>query len=125
MTKIKGLSYEQKLIKALRKVPRPLIDKKHNLLIFFNDDRARSNRSRFGHIAELRHGLLPSDIDRIQKHINDSKLKKDKKRTDTFNLFIKRNSYNDEYIQMSLEIEDLNLKIAFVKTIFITKIYKI
>lgn len=125
MAKRKGLSYEQKMLNALKKLPNPLEDKKHNLFIYFDDDRARSNRSRFGHIAELRHGLLPCDIDRTLKHINDSKLKKDKRRTDTFNLFIKRNSYNDKYIQISLEIEDLNLKIAFVKTIFITKIYKI
>ena len=121
MAKKKGLSYEQKLINALKKLPNPLEDKKHNLLIFFDDDRARSNQSRFKHIAESRHGLRPSDIERIPRIINESRLKKDKRRTDTFNLYIKRNNYNDEYIQMALEIENINLKNAYVKTIFITK----
>jgi len=122
MAKKKSYSYEQKLIYALKKLPNPLIDKKHNLIIYFDDDRARSNRSRYTHIAESRHGLRPSDIERIPRYINESKLKKDKKRSETYNLYIKRNSYNDEYIQISLEITDINMKNAFVKTIFITKI---
>ena len=41
MAKRKGLSYEEKLINALRKLPSPLEDKRHNLKIYFDDDRVR------------------------------------------------------------------------------------
>lgn len=124
MAKRKGLTYEQKLIDALEKLPNPLIDKKHNLKIYFSDDRARSNQSRFEHIIDSRHGLLASDIERILRYINVSKLKMDHERKETFSLFIKRNSFNDEYIKMALKIEDDSPNVAFVKTIFITKVYK-
>ena len=125
MAKKKYLSYEEKLIEALRKLPIPLEDKKHNIVIYFSDDRARSNQSRFQHIAMTTHELRPSDIERIPKHINNSKIKKDKTRADTFNVYIKRNNYNDEYIKMSLKISDLKDRTAYVKTIFITKRYKV
>lgn len=124
MAKRKGLTYEQKLIDALEKLPNPLVDKKHNLKIYFIDNRARSNQSRFEHIVDPRHSLLASDIERIARYINYSKLKMDHERKESFNLFIKRNSFNDEYIKIALKIEDENPSIAFVKTIFITKVYK-
>ena len=124
MTKRKGLSYEEKLINALKKLPNPLVDKRHNLEIYFEDDRARSNQSRFEHIIDFKHGLLASDIERIQRYINLSKLKKDHERKETFNLYIKRNSLNNEYIKVSLKIDDNNPNKAYVKTIFITKVTK-
>ena len=124
MAKRKDLSYEEKLINALRKLPSPLEDKRHNLKIYFDDNRARSNESRFGHIINQRHGLLASDIERIYRYINVSKLKKDQERKETFNLFVKRNSFNNEYIKISLKIEDNDPTKAVVKTIFITKVYK-
>lgn len=124
MAKRKGLTYEQKLIDALEKLPSPLIDKRHNLKIYFVDNRARSNQSRFEHITDSRHSLLASDIERIKRYINVSKLKKDHERKDTFNLFIKRNSFNNEYIKIALKVEDNNPNDAYVKTIFITKVYK-
>ena len=124
MARRKGLSYEEKLINALRKLPSPLEDKKHNLKIYFDDNRARSNESRFEHIINQRHGLLASDIERILRYINASKLKKDKDRKDTFNLFIKRNTFNNEYIKIALKIEDSNPRKAIVKTIFITEVVK-
>ena len=124
MAKRKCLTYEQKLIDALEKLPNPLIDKKHNLKIYFIDDRARSNQSRFEHIIDSRHCLSTSDIERIARYINHSKLKMEHERKESFNLFIKRNGFNNEYIKIALKIEDDNPSIAFVKTIFITKVYK-
>ncbi|MBQ6731375.1 MAG: hypothetical protein IJR08_05690 [Bacilli bacterium] len=124
MKKRKNLSYEQKLIDALKKLPNPLEDKKHNILIFCDNSRARSNQSRFEHIVDSKHKLLVSDIERIARCINASKLKKDRNRKDTFNLYIKRNTYNKEYIKISLRIDAENQNIAYVKTIFITKIKK-
>ena len=124
MAKRKGLTLEQKLIDALKKLPNPLKDQKHNFEIYFDDNKARSNQSRFEHIVDQRHRLKPSDIERISRYINVSKLKKDRNRKETFNLFIKRNSLNKEFIKISLKIENTNPNIAFVKTIFITKIDK-
>jgi len=124
MAKQKSLTYEQKLTEALKKLPCPLIDKKHNIEIYFNDDRARSNQSRFEHIIDPRHGLLASDIERIGRYLNLSKLKMDHERKETFNLFVKRNSFNNEYIKVSLKISEKEPKKAYVKTIFITKVDK-
>lgn len=124
MSRRRGLSYEQKLISALEKLPSPLEDKKHNIEIYFEDNRARSNQSRFEHIVDQRHGLRPSDINRIIRYINESKLKKDHERKDTFNLYIKRNSYSNEYIKLSLKVDGEVPKNVVVKTIFITKVYK-
>ena len=124
MAKRKELSYEEKMISALNKLPIPLVDKRHCLNIYFKNDRARSNQSRFDHIIDQRHGLRPSDIERIGRYIGTSKLKKDHERKETYNLYIKRNSINNEYIKISLRVEDKEPNKAYVKTIFITKIDK-
>ena len=124
MSKTKGLSYEEKLINALRKLPAPLEDKRHNLKIFFDDNRARSNESRFEHITKRRHELHPNDIQRIIKNIKKCILKKDLERTDTYNIYIKRNNYNNEYIKISVQIKPNEPNIAVVKTVFITKVLK-
>lgn len=121
MAKRKGLSYEQKLINALKKLPNPLEDKRHNIMIYFDDNRARSNQGRFEHIVNLRHGLKPSDIQRIPRYIKTCIFKKESGRSDTYNIYIKRNSFNDEYIKVSMEIKSDNPKVATVKTIFITR----
>lgn len=121
MAKRKTLSYEEKMINALIKLPNPLEDKKHRINIYFVDNRARSNESRFEHISLLRHDLLPSDIRRIAEQINKSILKKDSERKDTYNLYITRNNYGKEYIKISLELNFKESNNAIVKTIFITK----
>ena len=105
MAKKKRLTYEQKLINALRKIPVPLFDRRHNLNIYFDDNRARSNESRFQHIVNQRHGLVPADIDRIPRYIKTCIFKKDSERTGTCNIYIKRNTVSDEYIKISLKIE--------------------
>ena len=124
MAKRKGLSYEQKLINALKKLPVPLEDKRHNLKIYFNDNRARSNRSRFEHITEFRHGLIASDIERIPRYIKTCIFKRDLERTETFNIYIRRNNYSDEYIKISVKINPRCPDIAVVKTMYITTIVK-
>ena len=121
MAKRKKLSYEEKMINALKKLPDPLEDKKHRILIHFIDNRARSNETRFEHISALRHDLQPSDIRRIGQKINDSIMKRDSERNDTFNLYIKRNNYSNEFIKISLELDFKESNNATVKTVFITK----
>ena len=124
MTKRKGLSYEEKMILALSALPNPLIDKKHNISIYFDNDKARSNQTRFDHIINSRHELFPSDIKHIPQKMKTCILRKDKERKETFNLYLKRNSISNDYIKLSLKIEENKPNIAIVKTIFITKTVK-
>lgn len=124
MAKKKVLSYEQKMINALNKLPNPLHDNRHNIDIYFVNDRARSNQSRFEHIIAYNHGLIPSDIERIARYINTSRLKKDPNRKCTYNLFVKRNSFNNEFIKISINFENKSDRCAIVKTIFITVVNK-
>ena len=121
MAKRKGLSYEEKIIKALEELPCPLEDKKHRILIYFINDRAISNKSRFEHISLERHELSTKDFKRMIKKINNSILKKDLERKNTYNLYIKRNNFDDDYIKISLEIDYKKSNKAIVKTMFITK----
>ena len=125
MSKKRELTYEEKIIKALNSLPNPIEDDKHRIKILFENNRARSNETRFEHIALQRHELLPSDIKQIKKGIKTSILRKDKERTDTFNLFIKRNNCSGEYIKVSLEVDFKKSNTAKVKTIYIVKNPKI
>lgn len=121
MSNKKHITYEEKIIKALKSLPNPLKDNKHRIIIVFEDNRARSNESRFEHIAVSRHELLPSDIKQIPKRIETSALKKDKDRTNTYNIYIRRNGHIGEYIKISIEIDFRKSNVGLVKTIFITK----
>jgi len=124
MAKRKGLTYEEKMIAALSKIPCPIEDKKHRIFIYFANNRARSNETRFEHISLARHDLCLGDISRIIQHINESTLRKDPDRKDTYNMLIKRNNYGSEYIKISLELNFSQSNIAVVKTMFITKMSK-
>ena len=90
-------------------------------MIYFVNNRVRSNESRFEHISLSRHDLNTSDLKRIVEHINESTLKKDPERRDTYNLYIKRNNYGFDYIKISLEIDFTKSNKATVKTMFITR----
>ena len=124
MTKKNRITYEEKMISILDQLPYPIVDKKHGIKIYFKNKRARSNQSRYEHIVKSRHGLKPNDLERIPRFINQSTLRKDRERKDTFNIYIRRNSYNNEYIKISIECKDNNTKEGIVKTVFITKFYK-
>ena len=118
----KRVTYEERIINAVKSLPNPLEDKRHSLFIYFVDDRARSNETRFTHIASKRHELTVYDIRRIPRQIKTCVFKKDKERKETFNLYIKRfNFIDDEYIKLSVAIEEKEPHRAVVKTIFITK----
>ena len=92
--------------------------------IYFDDNRARSNQSRFEHIVLSRHQLKQKDIERIPIHIKKCIFKKDQERTDTYNIYIKRNNYSGEYIKISVEIKQSEPNVAVVKTVFITNVLK-
>ncbi|MBE6142237.1 MAG: hypothetical protein E7175_05315 [Erysipelotrichaceae bacterium] len=124
MAKRKGPTYEEMMSNLLKTLPFPIVDNRHNINIYFYDDRARSNQNRFDHIIDSRHELLPGDIKRIQKCMKKAIFKKDKERTNTFNIYITRNNYGNEYIKISLKIEPEEPHRALVKTVFITKVIK-
>lgn len=124
MSKRKGLSYEEKMINALEKLPNPLIDKKHHLKIYFINERARSNQNRFEHISSQKHGLTPSDIEKIPRNIKKCIFRKDNERANTFNIYIRRNNIEDAYVKISIKIDPRLPNIGIVKTIFITKVVK-
>ena len=121
MPKKKRLTHEQKLINTLRKIPNPIEDKRHGIFIRFVDNKIRSNETRFEHIVLARHELKPNDFKRIVTHIKTATFRQDSDRKETFNIYVKRNNYNDEYIKISLKIKKDNPREAIVKTIFITK----
>lgn len=124
MAKRKGLTYEQKLIDALEKLPNPLFDKRHHLKIYFVDNRARSNQSRFLHIVNQRHSLRPSDLERIVRYIKKCIFKKDLERSETYNIYVRRTNISEEYIKICVRIDPREPEIAIVKTIFITRLVK-
>ena len=121
MAKKKNQTYEEKMTEALNKLPSPIIDKRHNLSIFLENDRARTNQTRIEHIIDDKHDLKPQDIKRIPQEIKKCIFKKDSERKETFNIYIRRAYYSKEYIKISLEITNKNPHIGIIKTIFITK----
>ena len=124
MAKQKGPTYEQKLTEALKKLPWPLIDKRHNIKIYINNDKARSNQSRFDHIVNQRHGLRQSDIEKTPKRLKKCIFKKDLERKGTFSIYIPRSNISDEYIKISIKIDPKEPEVALIKTIFITRVIK-
>ncbi len=125
MSKKRALNYDLNLVEALKKLPNPIIDKKHNLSIFIDDTKARSNQSRFEHIARHFHELRVKDIELIYKGINKNPIfKRDKARKDTFNYLFQRRNDKNHYLKMSVLVKDYKQRKAVIKTIFITKSLK-
>lgn len=121
MTKKKGPSYEIKMLSALKALPNPLDDQRHGLLLYFVDNRARSNETRFEHIFKSSHGLVPNDIKHIPEGIKKSKLRKDKLRKWTYEYSFERKGPKKEYVKICIQLDKNDAHIAIVKTIFIAK----
>ena len=104
----------------MRKLPNPIEDKKHGLLIYFRDDRSRSNESRFEHIAKKHHELKVRDIEAIPNGINKYvKFCKSKTLKDTYYYYINRKGEDTGFIQLTILVDMFDKKKAYVKTIFI------
>ena len=121
MAKKNGIQYVEKIIKALKNLPSPLVDIKHGLSLYISNNLARSNETRYEHIAKISHSLSEKDISYIPKGIKNAKLRKDKYRKGTFEYIYKRKGNNDEYIRIYIKIDKKNAKVATIKTIFVTK----
>ena len=113
--------YDQKLIEALKKLPPQIEDKKHGFVIEIKDDRARSNETRFEHIAKKNHELKVRDIEAIPEGIiKYVKYEKSEEIENTFYYYIKRKGEDRGFIQVAILIDKNNPKKARIKTIFIS-----
>ena len=125
MSKKKSANYSQNLVDALNKLPSPIYDERHDLTVYLDNNKARSNQSRFQHICSTRHKLSVKDIQNIPEGIQkNSTLKKDKNKKNTFNYYFKRKSNKGEYIKISVSVDEELPKSVKIKTIFITKVMK-
>ena len=121
MTKRKPRYYNQDaLISSIKKLPNPLVDKKHDLLIYI-EGKARSNETRIEHIVDYAHELKVRDIesipDGIKKYIA---YKKDPVYKDTYNYYIKRKGKDSGVIKVSIQIDHNDSHRAWIKTVYIT-----
>ncbi len=112
--------YDLKLIEALKKLPSQIEDKRHGFVIEIKDDRARSNETRFEHIAKKNHELKVRDIEAIPEGIiRYIKYVKSEEIENTFCYYIKRKGEDRGFIQVVILIDEDNPKKARIKTIFI------
>ena len=121
MAKKKLLSSRDKLILALWKMPKHLTDNKHGILLCLEYDRERINQLHLQNIVVKQYGLYAKDISRIVRNVSNSILIKDKKRNDSYRLFIKRDKYSTKYIQISLKLDLSVSNKAIIKSIFIAR----
>ena len=121
MVKKSSEKYDNKIIEALQKLPKQIEDKRHGFVIDVEDDRSRSNETRFQHIAKKEHLLKVRDIEEIPEGIkNYTKFSKSNELKDTCYYFIKRRFGDKGFIQVSVSIKNRDRKRAYIKTVFIT-----
>ena len=97
--------YDNRIIEALQKLPKQIEDKRHGFVIEVEDDRARSNETRFQHIAKKEHLLKARDIEAIPEGIKN---------------YIKRKFGDKGFIQVAVITKNKDKKKAYIKTAFIT-----
>ena len=113
--------YDKNIIEALQKLPETIEDKKHNLIIYVRNDQARSNETRFEHIAKNAHELKVKDIESIPNGISCYvKFRKSENLKETYYYYIKRNNKLKGYIQLAVKLYKGERNKAYIKTIFIT-----
>ena len=112
--------YDPKIIEALEKLPKIFEDKRHGLRIELKNDRARSNETRFQHIAKRIHELKVRDIKCIPEGIrNYIKFSKSDDLKDTYYYYIKRKGDDRGFIQIAILVDINDKKKAYIKTVFI------
>lgn len=121
MAKKANEKYDIKLIEALKKLPPLIEDKRHGFIIQIRDDKARSNETRFQHIAKKMHELKVRDIESIPEGIkNYVKFTVSKELKDTYYYFISRKGKDKGFIQLAIKLKEGEKKVYYVKTIFIS-----
>lgn len=113
--------YDENVMEALAKLPKTIFDKKHNLTIIVRNDQARSNQTRFEHIARKDHQLKVRDIESIPEGINRYvKFVKSKSIKDTYYYYIDRKGEDKGFIEVVILVDINDKKLAYIKTVFIT-----
>lgn len=121
MAKKANEKYDIKLIEALKKLPPLIEDKRHGFIIQIRDDKARSNETRFQHIAKKMHELKVRDIESIPEGIkNYVKFTVSKELKDTYYYFINRKGKDKGFIQLAIKLKEGEKKVYYVKTIFVS-----
>ena len=91
MTKTIDKVYDENLIEALKKLPFPIRDEKHNLNIVLLEEDVRKDQNRFEHVSKVHHKLKIRDIESIPESIKKKPiLLKDSGREQTYNYYLKR-----------------------------------
>ncbi len=120
MAKKTNEKYDLKLIEALKKLPSQIEDKRHGFIIQIRDDKARSNETRFQHIAKKMHELKVRDIESIPEGIrNYVKFTTSKELKDTYYYYINRKGMDKGFIQLAIKLKEGEKKVYYIKTIFI------
>lgn len=120
MAKKKNEKYDQNIIEALRKLPSEIEDKRHNFVIEIKNDKARSNETRFEHIAKKNHELKVRDIEAIPEGIKRYvRFLKSNEMENTYYYFINRKGKNKGFIQVAILVDEDNPNRARIKTVFI------
>ena len=120
MAKKANEKYDQKIIEALKKLPPLIEDKRHGFVIQVRNDLARSNETRFQHIAKKMHELKVRDIECIPEGIKAYiRFSKSKDIKDTYYYYIKRKGGGKGFIQVAILVDINDKKVAYLKTIYI------
>ena len=120
MAKKIKLTHDQNIIKALKKIKTPIIDKLRNLSIYFKAE-ARSNESGIERIAKNYHSLDPSDIELLEDCINNPlEHIKDRRCTRTYCYYHNRKHDKNHYIKVVVKVAKHDPRIGYISTIFIT-----
>ena len=113
--------YDQKLIAALEELPSTIEDKKHGFTIIVRNDRARSNETRFEHIAKRNHQLKVRDIEAIPEGVKEYiKFSKSIELKDTYYYHINRKGRDKGFIQLAIKLIEGEKNAYYIKTIFIS-----
>lgn len=113
--------YDNNLIEALEKLPNPIYDKKHNIYIYVDNGRARSNETRYEHLAKSSHQLKRRDIESIPEGIsNYFAFKISKRHKETYYYYILRKGNQKGFIQVAVKLLKGSRDRAYIKTIFVT-----
>ena len=120
MAKKSNEKYDLKIIEALKKLPPLIEDKRHGFVIQVRDDVARSNETRFQHIAKKMHQLKVRDIECIPEGIRAYvKFAPSKELKDTYYYYINRKGKDKGFIQLAIKLKEGETKVYYVKIIFI------
>lgn len=112
--------YDPKIIEALEKLPKIIEDKRHGFVIEVKNDRARSNETRFQHIAKRTHELKVRDIECIVEGIKSYvRFAKSHTLKDTYYYYINRKGDDKGFIQLAIKLIEGQKKNYYIKTIFV------